>query len=158
MKGLFTRISKPKKVLNYAFPSKRYNILKFEFLLFLVSKWQEIQFLKRYIFWVDRHILKLFSVLRSLWKDLSNNYIRYPILAKLKFGAKFVTSFSRQKCQNLKNKKHRILENGEFFFGAKFQNNWIKSQEIIQTRHFRGHTCPMCNVEMVWTIAVMIWI
>ena len=76
-----------------------------------------------------------------------------------------MTSFSRQKCQNLKNKKRRILEKGEFFFDAKFQNNWIKTQEVIQTRHFREYTCPMHNVssmilqiEMFWILAVMIWI
>ena len=38
-------------------------------------------------------------------KVLSNGNIRYPILAKPKFGAKFVTSFSSQKCQNFKKKK-----------------------------------------------------
>ena len=41
-----------------------------------------------------------------------------------------MTSFSRQNCKNLK-KKHRSLENDEFFFGAEFQNNWIKTQKVI---------------------------
>ena len=40
------------------------------------------------------------------------------MLAKPNFDTQFVTSFSRQKCKNLKNKKHKILENDEFFFGA----------------------------------------
>ena len=42
----------------------------------------------------------------------------YPTLAKPKFRTKFVTSFSHQKCYNLENKKHGILENDDFFFGA----------------------------------------
>ena len=52
------------------------------------------------------------------WKVISNGNTRYPMLAKRNFGTQFVTSFSRQKWKNLKNKKHRILENDEFFFGA----------------------------------------
>ena len=54
--------------------------------------------------------------------DIAENF-RYPTLPKPKFRTKFVTSFSHQKCYNLENKKHRILENDEFFFGAWFQNN-----------------------------------
>ena len=104
-----------KKVLKYVYPIKRYDVLKCEFLLFLVTKWRKIKISKLGIFWVDRDF---FSVLRSLWKVLSNSNIRYPMLAKPNFGTKFVASFSRQKCKNLKNKQHRMLENDEFFFGA----------------------------------------
>lgn len=78
----------------------------------------EIQISKLYIFWVDKDISELFSVLRSLWKLLPNSNIKYPILARPNFRAEFVTSFSRQKYKNLKNKKHGILESDDFFFGA----------------------------------------
>ena len=108
LKDRFIRISKPKTVLRYVYPVKRYNILKFEFLLFLVTKWREIQILKRYIFWLDKRILQLFFGFGILVKRYS----------KAKIWPHFVTSFFRQKCQNLKNKKHRILENVKFFFGA----------------------------------------
>ena len=77
-------LPQPKNVSKYAYSIKGYNVLKFGFLPFLVAKWWEIQISKRYIFWVDRHILKLISVLRSLWKVLSNNNIRYPILVYTK--------------------------------------------------------------------------
>ena len=60
----------------------------------LLLKMAKTQILKRHIFRLDRHISKLFSVLRSLCKVLSDSNIRYPIVAKLKFGAKFVTLFS----------------------------------------------------------------
>ena len=45
---------------------QRYNVLKFEFLLFLVTKWREIEILKRYIFGLDKDIQNFFSILRSL--------------------------------------------------------------------------------------------
>ena len=59
-----------RKVLKYFNPIKRYNILKCEFLLFLVTKWQKIQISKLDIFWVDRDISDFFLLLRSLWKVL----------------------------------------------------------------------------------------
>ena len=93
-----------KKVLKYVYPIKRYDVLKCEFLLFLVTKWRKIQISKLDIFWVDRDISDFFSVLRSLWKVLSNGNIRYPMLAKPNFGTQFVTSFSRQKCKSQKKK------------------------------------------------------
>ena len=40
-----------------------------------------------------------FSVLRSLCKALSKVIIKCPIILKQRFGAKFVTSFSREKCK-----------------------------------------------------------
>ena len=44
-----------KKVFKYVYPIKRYNILKFEFLLFLVTTWREIQIFKTFISfdWID---------------------------------------------------------------------------------------------------------
>ena len=87
---------------------KRFKI--WVFLLFLVTKWRGIQILKRYVFWLDEHIAKLFSALRSSWKDFSNSNIRYPILAKPKFGTKS------------EKKNHKVLENDKFFFfGASFR-------------------------------------
>ena len=50
LKELFTRISKLKKVLKYVYPIKRYDVLKCEFLLFLVIKWRKIQISKLDIF------------------------------------------------------------------------------------------------------------
>ena len=96
----------------------RYNFLKFEFPTILLLKIAKTQILKRYIFRLDRHISNGFEI---LVKDLSKSNIRYLIMAKLKFGTKFMTSFSRQKCQNLKNKKHRILENDKFFLVPSFR-------------------------------------
>jgi len=49
-----------KKVLKYFYPIKRYNVLKCEFLLFWVTKWQKIQISKLDIFWVDRDISDFF--------------------------------------------------------------------------------------------------
>ena len=120
-------LKKEKKGLKYVHLIKRY-VLKCEILLFLVTKWREIQ--KRYIFWLDRHISKLFSVLRSLWKVLLNSNIGYPTLAKPKFGANLWRHFPTERCQNRKNKKHKILEN----------------EEIIHTWHFWRCTCPACVV------------
>ena len=40
LKELVPRISKLKKVLKYVHPIKRYDVLKCEFLLFLVTKWK----------------------------------------------------------------------------------------------------------------------
>ena len=34
-------LKKPKKVLKYIYPIERYDVLKFEFLPFLVTKWPE---------------------------------------------------------------------------------------------------------------------
>ena len=42
----------------------------------------------------------------------------------------FVTSFSRQKCSNLKNKKHTICKNDMFYVYGKFCRNRIKIKEI----------------------------
>ena len=64
---------------------------------------------------------KFFSLLYILVVSSFRNLHRYPIMLKTKFGGNFVTSFSRQKCQNLKNKKHTILGNGEFYIDANFQ-------------------------------------
>ena len=46
---------------------------------------------------------------------------RCPIILKTKFGGNFVTLFFRQKCKNLKNEKHTILGNGEFYIVTNFQ-------------------------------------
>ena len=56
---------------------------------------------------------------RTFHKDLKTKkkVLKYVYLIEC-FGAKFVTSFSHQKCQNLKKQKNRIFENDEFFFGA----------------------------------------
>ena len=73
--------------------------------LFLVTKWRKIELSKRYFFCVDGQISKKFSLLASLWWVISETIIRYPIMLKTKFGGNFATSFTRQKCQNLKTKK-----------------------------------------------------
>ena len=39
-----------KKLLKYVYPIKRYDVLKYEFLLFLVAKWRKIQISKLDIF------------------------------------------------------------------------------------------------------------
>ena len=49
LKDLFTRISKPKNVLKYVYPIKRYNALKFEFPTMLLLEIIKTQILKRYI-------------------------------------------------------------------------------------------------------------
>ena len=84
---------------------------------------------KRYIFWVVRHISKFLSLLTSSWWFHSETNIRYPIILKPKFGGNFLTSFSGQKCQNLKNKKPRFFWNSEFYIVAKFQGNCIKTKK-----------------------------
>ena len=61
-------------------------IYRFEIWTFLVTKWRKIQLSKRYIFWVDRHISKKFSLLTSLWWLFSGTIIRCPIILKTKFG------------------------------------------------------------------------
>ena len=90
------------------------------------TKWWEIQITKCYIFWLDRHNSKMFWLLTSLWWLLSETIIRYPIILKTKFGGNFVKSFSRQKCQNLKNKKPLFFWNGEFFIVSKLQVNYVE--------------------------------
>ena len=50
LKELVPRISKLKKVLKYVYPIKRYDVLKCEFLLFLVTKWRNIYISKLDIF------------------------------------------------------------------------------------------------------------
>ena len=124
---LFTRISKKKKRFEICPSNQKIRFKMWDFAI-LVTKWREIQ--KRYIFWLDRHISKLFSVLRSLWKVLLNSNIGYPTLAKPKFGANLWRHFPTERCQNRKNKKHKILEN----------------EEIIHTWHFWRCTCPACVV------------
>ena len=61
-------------------------IYHFEIWTFLVTKWRKSQLSKRYIFWVDRHVSKKFSLLTSLWSLLSETIIRCPIILKTKFG------------------------------------------------------------------------
>ena len=75
------------------------------FVLLLVTKWWKIELSKCYIFWVDRHISKMFLLLTSLWWLLSETIIRYPFILRTKFGENFEETFSYQKFQNLKNKK-----------------------------------------------------
>ena len=93
-------------------------------------------------------ISKLKKILKYVYPLKRYNILKFELLAillpKPKFGTKFVTSFSRKKCQNLKNKKHRIIENDEFFIGTLFQNNWIKTEEVIHTLHYWLFLCPPC--------------
>ena len=110
------------------------------FVLYLVTKWRQIQISKHDIFWVDRHISFFFSVFRFFREDLSIDIIRYPIILKPKFGAKFVTKFSLRK--NRKNKKHRILENDEIYVAAEFDDNWLKTQEVICLMHLLAWSVP----------------
>ena len=51
--------------------------------------------------WID--IFQFLSVLRSLYWVFLETVIRYSIILKTKFGANFVTPFSRQNSPNLKN-------------------------------------------------------
>ena len=44
LKDLFTRISKSKEVSNHVYPNKRYNVLNFELLLFLVKNGGNLNF------------------------------------------------------------------------------------------------------------------
>ena len=71
--------------------------------------------------WVD--ITISLSVLVSLSQELLETVVRYAIFFKTKFGNNFVTSLSRQKCQNFKNLKQKILENDEFYIVARFRLN-----------------------------------
>ena len=68
--------------------------------------------------------------------SFSETFIRYPTVLKTKFGGNFVTSFSRQKCQNPKNKKHAILGNGEFYIDANFKVNCVKTKEVNAGERF----------------------
>ena len=104
-----------KKVLKYVYPIKRYDVLKCEFLLFFVTKWRKIHISELDIFWLDRDISDFFSVLRSLWQVLSNGNIRYPMLESQILAH---NSWRHFPAKNAQIKKHRILENDEFFFGA----------------------------------------
>ena len=51
----------------------------------------------------------------SLEESSFRNPIRHPIILKTKFGGNFVTSFSRQICQNLKNIKTNVFWNCELY-------------------------------------------
>jgi len=53
------------------------------------------------------------------------------MLAGSGFGARFVASFSRQGCGGLGGRKHGILENDWFFFGAWFGNGWIRARRVV---------------------------
>jgi len=144
LKELFTRISKPKKVLKDVYPIKRYDVLKCGFLLFLVTKCRKIHISNLDIFWVDRDISDFLSVLKYLWQVVSNGNTRHPMPAKPNSGTQPVTPSPRQKCKNLKNKKHRILENDEPLPGAQPQNNWIKTQNVTDNQCFLGLACTAC--------------
>jgi hypothetical protein len=47
------------------------------------------------------------------------------------FGANFVALFSRQKCNNFKNKKHQIIRNDIFYVNAKYRTRRIKIEEFL---------------------------
>ena len=59
----------------------------------------------------------------------SETIIRYPIILKTKFGGNFVTLFSRQKCQNMKNEKETSLRSVEFYIAANFQVYCTKTKK-----------------------------
>lgn len=41
-----------------------------------------------------------------------------------------------------KHKKHKILENDEFYIEAKFQDNWLKNQKVIHTVDLLASSVP----------------
>jgi hypothetical protein len=55
-----------------------------------------------------------------------------------------VTSFSRQKCSNSKNKKHTICKNDMFYVCGKFCRNRINIKEIEARWRFGMHFCQAC--------------
>ena len=109
---------------------------------------------KRYIFWVNGQISIFFSILASLWWFLSETIIRYPIILKARFGGNFVRSFSRQKYQNLKNKKHTILGNSEFKIVANFQVNCVKTKKDEWKWAFLMSHMPTVLVKLFWTFGI----
>ena len=70
------------------------------------------------------------SVLRLSQCRLPNKCIKLTIANCYFFSGKFVTSFSRQKCSNSKNKKHTISKNDMFYVYVKFCRNRMKIKEI----------------------------
>ncbi len=70
-------------------------------------------------------------------------YLLYNFLAP-----KFAKSFSRQKCNNFKNKKHQILRNNMFYVNAKYLARRMKIEEFVvqQTTNwtFLKKKCQAC--------------
>ena len=112
-KELTIRMSKVKTFFKYAYPVKRYSVFT-PFCTIFSNKMVENWTFKT-LYLLSRHISKMFSLLTSLWWLLSETIIRYPFILRTKFGEKFEKTFSYQKCQNLKNKKHTFFWNGEFY-------------------------------------------
>ena len=95
-----------------------------------------------------------FSILASLWWFLSETIMRYPLILKARFGGNFVRSFSRQKYQNLKNKKHTILGNSEFKIVANFQVNCVKTKKDEWKWAFLMSHMPTVLVKLFWTFGI----
>ena len=80
------------------------------------------------IFWMDWLVyLKNFFTFDILVVTSFRNHHYISHNTKTKFGGNSVTSFSRQKSQNLKNEKHTFFWNGDFYIVAKFQVNCVKT-------------------------------
>jgi hypothetical protein len=97
--------------------------------------------LSRDIFARNDCISKQTLVLRLSQCRPPNKCIKLTIANCYIFSGTFVTSFSRQKCSNSKNKKHTICKNDMFYVYGKFCRNWMKIKEIKARWRFGMHFC-----------------
>ena len=114
-----------KKYLKYVNPIKSYRVLKFVFSAILLLK-------------IAQNGEK-FKVRCTITFDWIANCEE-----KNNLGAKSVTSFSRQNLWNLKNKKHTIFWNDEFYICAKFHVACIRTKKVNEGERFGVTLCPPC--------------
>ena len=122
-------MSKVKKIWNMPIHSKDIAFLNLNFPPFcaiLVTKWRKTELSKRYIFWMDWFISKIFSPLTSLWWLLSETIIRYPLIQKRNLAGTLWRHFPAKNAKIWK-REHTFFWNGDFHIVAKFQVNCIKT-------------------------------
>jgi hypothetical protein len=103
-------------------------------------KWPIFRNLSPDIFARNCSIWKQTSVLRLFQCRLSNKCIKLPIANSSFFGAKFVTSYSRQKVA-IPEKTHTFCKNDMFYVHGKFCRNRMKIKEVEARWRFGMHFC-----------------
>ena len=75
---------------------------------------------------MDRHVFNFFFTFDILGVSSFSNHHKISYNTKNKIGGNFVTSFSRQKYQNLTNKNKTFgFRDGKFYIVANFQVNCV---------------------------------
>ena len=128
------------------------SLKKTPFCAIFSNKMAFFQTLKRRIFSPGGRISNIFTVLRSLWDTPFNEFTIISLPHVYFFGAKVITSFSRKNVAKLKNKKHRIFGNVQFYLVANFYDNPNKCHEVIRTMPLLPPFMPTVFVWMHWKV------